>query len=151
MDIEQQREYGKQGAAARNATLGPDERREIAIQAAALRWAMQRFLGTYPRNAANLPRVNWHLRALSRLLGKAIEREDWKEARNVISTMLGAERLKMWLETQAGRPGGPALDIDMDGQDEAAKRLLDARKQRNKALGLEGEETVVEAKDAKTP
>lgn len=142
----EQSEWGKLGAAARNDVLTPEQRREIAIQAATLRWAIQRFLGTYPRNRSNVQRVDWHLRALSRLLGKAVERENWKEARNCIATMLGAERLKIWLETQAGRPGGPAMDVD--GNDEAAKRLLDARKQRNRALGLEGEqETVVEAKD----
>jgi len=124
--------------------LTPEERREIASKAATARWAAHSFLGLYPRKKNNAERIDWHLRALSRLMGKAIAENDFKEARACIGAMLSAEKLKMWVEMNAGRPGGAALDVTDPEQE---RRLLDARQKRRQALGLEaeGEEVIADA------
>jgi hypothetical protein len=132
----------QRGGINRAARLTPERRSEIASEAAAMRWAMQRVLGTYPKKRGNVERVEWHLRALSRLMGKAVLEQDFKEARACVQAMLGFERLKMWVEMNAGKPGGAALETTGVEQ-ETEKRLAEAKARRNKALGLEEEAEIV--------
>jgi hypothetical protein len=131
----------RNGGLSRAAQLTPEQRQEIASRAGTARWAAHAFLGLYPRKKSNIERVDWHLRALSRLMGKAIAESDFREARACIQAMLGAEKLKMWIEMNAGKPKGAALDVTEES--EATQRLLDARKKRNQALGLDDSEEVV--------
>lgn len=116
-------------------TLSPERRSHIASRAAYRRW--------YKLKGTDIERCEAVLRRLAMIAARAWEHENDDRSIRTLSAMLGWEKYRVWLTTESGRKGGPPLDVDSN--DEAAKRLLDARKQRNKALGLEGEETVVEA------
>jgi hypothetical protein len=145
---EEMREISRKGGRALQASLTPEERGERARHAIAIRWAKHKALGgTYPRRAPDLRRVEWHLKVLAQMAGNAALAGDAKEARACIQAMLGAERLKIWIARDAGKPGGPVLEIEgVEGETE--KRLKEAKARRNKALGLDDEvEIVVENKE----
>ena len=129
-------ELGRKGGQRRLETLSPERRTAVATQAAYRRW--------YKINGTDLEQCEAALRRLSQIAAKAYQEGNDDRSIRTISAMLGWVKFRVWLTTESGHKGGPPLDVEAEN-DEAAKRLLDARKQRNKALGLEGDETVVEA------
>lgn len=113
----------------------PEERSFQASRAAIIRWAKQKGWSAYPKNGSDITRIEWHLRKLALIAAKAWGDDNHDRAIRCIGTMLGYERLKMFVQTQAGKPTGTVLDA----QSTDITRLLEARERRAKAFREEAD------------
>jgi hypothetical protein len=143
-------EMGARGGRKRANRLSPERRTEIATIASALRWGKQNGWQPYQLTATNLERINERLMKIAAIEAKAWASGNDDRVLRAIMAALPWERLRMWTEANAGKPGGPSLDAESESiEDEALKRLKESRARREQRLGLqEGETVVEETKDA---
>lgn len=137
-------ERQSKGGKTRAQRMTPERRAEVATIGAAIRWAKAAGWEPYTRNGSNLERINERLAKLIALEAKAWVAGNDDMVLRCIMAALPWERMRMWQEANAGKPGGPAMELGESMEDEAARRLKESRARREQALGLQEGETVVE-------
>lgn len=136
---------GSKGGRKRGQRLSPERRTEIATIAAFIRIGKEAGWDPYTRNASDLQRVEEKLAKIAAVEAKAWAQGNDDRVLRAITASLQWERLRMWIVNDAGRKGGPALDLEEKSiQDEAAQRLRESRARRAAALAQDDEETVID-------
>jgi hypothetical protein len=140
----------KYGGTARAAALSPTRRKQISDIANAIKLAKANGWDPYTRNPSELQAIDERMYKLIAIEAKAwSEGDDWKVMRAIMN-QLQFIRLRTWITMTAGKKDGASLDLTPE-DNEASRRLQEARARRNRALGIEEPETIVsELPDATT-
>jgi hypothetical protein len=137
---------GANGGHKRAEVVPPERRVEISTMGAWVREARRAGWNPYTRNPGDLQRVEERIAKLVALEAKAWSDQDWNRVAQLIMYQLQWERLRLWVAGNQGKNAPMAVAFRDPDDENEARRLMEAKKRREKALK---DETVIdgEAKD----